>query len=165
MFKPLTALIVGLAGLVLFGLAANAGGESTVTLDEELGEIEAGDEIEVGFVVKQHGQDPVNEAFGESIEPIVIATNRDTGGQVKAEATQAGDVGHFVASLEFPTEGDWDIQITTMPLHNISNPERVNVAVADSGGFLGGVSILWAGVPLLAGGLALGAVAVRRARS
>ena len=118
------------AALAALATAASAiaGGWSTTTLDPMPEEIQEGEEFEVGFVVKQHGQDPVNDAFGEPLEPVVVATNADSGEEVEFVARQEGAEGHFVADVSLPSAGAWEWTIYTAPLENTSKLEPLTVS-------------------------------------
>jgi hypothetical protein len=159
------AFASGLVGALVLGFAVvQAGGSATVTLDEPLPEeVEEGDTFEVGFTVKQHGINAVNEAFGEPIEAVVVATNADTGEKVQVVATQEGPTGHFVANVELPKEGDWDWSMTTWPLENLTQFDEPTVA---SAGDSGSSNVLWAALGLpAAAAVVVGAMAVRRRRA
>ena len=110
LFVLLTALIAG---------SVSAGGWAEIILDDMPGEIHAGESMEVGFMVYQHGKTPVH-FLGEvdvAIEPVMTATNMETGETVEFTAVpDKGQVGHFYAQVTFPTEGEWQWQIEPLPL-------------------------------------------------
>jgi len=126
------ASVLVVLGLLLLATATAvlAGGWAVVTLDSPPGEIHAGEPWTVGFTVLQHGQTPVhNLGPGSPIEPLLIATNAD-GRRVEAQATPTEEVGHFVAEVTFPTEGDWEWTIHPNPLAGESLFEPLTVMAA-----------------------------------
>ena len=126
------ASVLVVVGLLLLATTAVvlAGGWAVVTLDSPPGEIHAGEPWTVGFTVLQHGQTPVhNLGPGSPIEPLLIATNAD-GRRVEAQATPTEEVGHFVAEVTFPTEGDWEWTIHPNPLAGESLFEPLTVMAA-----------------------------------
>ncbi len=96
------------ASLVLFALLALtipawAGGWAIVTLDTLPTQVVAGQPLTIGFVVRQHGQRPV-----EGLTPQITATRVDAYGSYAAMATAQGETGHYQATLTFPNAGTWD---------------------------------------------------------
>jgi len=126
------ASVLVVVGLLLLATATAvlAGGWAVVTLDSPPGEIHAGEPWTVSFTVLQHGQTPVhNLGPGNPVEPLLIATNAD-GRRVEAQATPTEEVGHFVAEVTFPTEGDWEWTIHPNPLAGESLFEPLTVMAA-----------------------------------
>lgn len=94
----------GLAFLALLSLAlpVAAGGWATATMDSGPIDPTVGTPVEIGFVLKQHGVTPI------SWEMVTFSgTNIETGEQVSVEAQPKGPVGHYVATVTFPSAGDW----------------------------------------------------------
>jgi hypothetical protein len=87
-----------------------AGGWAVITLDELPSNVVAGKPLTIGFTVLQHGITPMTD-----IEPIVTAKLSATETLV-VSAEPAGKPGHYMATLTFPKEGDWEwsIQAFTM---------------------------------------------------
>lgn len=109
-----------LLALIVFGLLitpAQAGGWAVVTLDSVPPEIRAGQRLDLGFMVRQHGVTPIDTAFNSSslMIPVLSATNQTTGEKVQAEAVKNGVKGHFSVAVSFPSAGDWQWQITPPP--------------------------------------------------
>ncbi len=128
--KRASVLVVVMLLLLATTAVVLAGGWAVVTLDSPPGEIHAGEPWTVGFTVLQHGQTPVhNLGPGSPIEPLLIATNAD-GRRVEAQATPTEEVGHFVAEVTFPTEGDWEWTIHPNPLAGESLFEPLTVMAA-----------------------------------
>ncbi len=105
-----------IAGLLLFPLAARAGGWALVTLDSLPAEPRAGQTLHVGFMVRQHGVTPIDSAFGtEPVTPRLTATNAESGESISVDARKDGPVGHFVVDVTFPSAGSWEWQIAPEP--------------------------------------------------
>ena len=126
---------IGLLLLLLVLLAttsaALAGGWAVVTLDAPPGEIRAGEPWTVGFTVLQHGQTPVHGfADGTPVEPLLVARNLDAGRRVEVMATPTEQVGHFIAEVTFPVEGEWTWTILPNPLAGDSAFEPLTVLPA-----------------------------------
>jgi hypothetical protein len=108
---------VGLMALAAGLLVATvqAGGWATVTLGKAIAEPRAGEMIDVGFTVKQHGVTPVHSAFGETINAVFVAQHQESGERLQVQATPAETVGHFVAQVSFPKAGTWLPEIIPAP--------------------------------------------------
>jgi hypothetical protein len=107
----------GLALLALLSLAlpAAAGGWATATMDSGPIDPTAGTPVEIGFVLKQHGETPI------SWEMVTYTgSNVDTGEQVSVEALPKGPVGHYVATVTFPSAGTWR---SSLALRDLLLPE------------------------------------------
>jgi len=87
-------------------MPAAAGGWAVVTLDELPTDVVAGQPVEIGFMVLQHGRTPV-----EGLTPVIIARNIETSATVRIEAGSSGDPGHYAATLTLPTPGEWSWKI------------------------------------------------------
>ena len=79
-----------------------AGGWAVITLDELPTGVVAGEPLTVGFVVLQHGKTPM-----DGLDPTITAklSNSES---FMVHAEPDGQPGHYVATLTFPTEGDWN---------------------------------------------------------
>ena len=82
-----------------FGSLASAGGWAVSTLDEVPVPI-AGEPIDVGFTIRQHGVTPVDMA-----EDVGITITLVGGAAQYFPAAGDGTVGHYVARVQFPTVG------------------------------------------------------------
>lgn len=96
-----TGLLVVLSAL-LAGRAL-AGGWAVVKLDSVPTAVEAGKEITIGFTVLQHGTSPM-----PNLGPYIKATHVSTGDQIRVDAVDQGEPGHYVAVLVFPKAGAWN---------------------------------------------------------
>jgi hypothetical protein len=99
-----------MVSMLLLASPALAGGWAIVTLDSLPQQVRAGQALHLGFMVRQHGQTPIN-----SVEPFLLATNRDTDEMLRIDGKQAGAVGHFEIDVTFPSAGTWEWQITPRP--------------------------------------------------
>ena len=96
-------LVLVTAGLVLFVAApAAAGGWAVSTLDQPPSSLVAGQDTQVGFMIRQHGKTPVNPDSGTIGIRLI---EQGTGRVYEFPATQTGPTGHFVATVRPPTAG------------------------------------------------------------
>ena len=99
-----TIFVIGLTLLLAmaFTIPALAGGWAVITLDELPGQVAANQPLEIGFMVRQHGVTPLG---GES--PVIRAHLANSTESVIVEASEEGEVGHYVATLTLPQTGEW----------------------------------------------------------
>lgn len=137
-----------LACLLLLGSAgaALAGDGGTVTVDAPPMPPAVGVPLTIRFVVYTHGQ-PIDRFGDRPVRPFLTATNRATGGSLRAEGRKDGDLGRFAVDVTFPSAGEWDLRIKAEPLMlgtwtgtTIVGPAAVAPAPASAaaGGGLGG---------------------------
>lgn len=95
-----------------------AGGWAVITLDELPGEIHAGENVHLSFMVRQHGETPVHDLGSPSmpIEPRLQAHNSTTGETLTITAVPEKEVGRFSLDVVFPSEGSWTWSISPDPL-------------------------------------------------
>ena len=98
----LATAALGLA--VLFVSPASAGGWALSTLDA-VPEPVAGQDVEVGFTVRQHGRTPVD------VEDAGITIRDASGAETSFAARHEGPSGHHVATVRFPAEGVFTWQV------------------------------------------------------
>jgi cytochrome c2 len=104
-----------------------------VTLDSLPTAPQAGEKLQLGFMVRQHGITPVNNAFGvEPLRPYLTATHQETGESIRAEARPEGPVGHFVVELRFPKPGTWQWQIRVEPFGTTQFEPLVVLAASET---------------------------------
>ncbi|MBC7879340.1 MAG: cytochrome c [Anaerolineales bacterium] len=148
-----TILAIGLTLLLAMAITvpALAGGWAVITLDEVPGDVEANQPIEIGFMVRQHGVTPLG---GES--PVIRAHLADSTESVIVEASEEGEVGHYVGTLILPKSGEWEWSIQaftgTQPMPALTVIEAT-VAVAESEPVA--PTPASNSLPLLAGGIGL----------
>jgi cytochrome c len=87
-----------------------AGGWAVITLDKLPTGVVAGAPLTIGFTVLQHGKTPMVD-----LHPTITATLSKSDSFV-VNAESEGQPGHYVATLTFPKEGNWNwsIQAFTM---------------------------------------------------
>jgi cytochrome c2 len=95
---------------LIIPISVFAGGWAVITLDELPTNVVAGEPLTVGFTVLQHGRTPMTD-----IGPTVTA-KLSLSEKMVVQAEPQGKPGHYVASLTFPKEGNWEwsIQAFTM---------------------------------------------------
>ena len=103
---------------------AHAGGWVVVTLDSLPGEVVAGQQTAIGFMVRQHGQNPI---AGQN--PKILLTHEATGERVSIAARDEGVTGHYVASILLPQSGAWDWKIEVWGEHMMPTLEVRPAAV------------------------------------
>jgi hypothetical protein len=102
--------IIAVVAILVLATPAYAGGWAVVTVDAVPAEPPAGQPIEIGFMVRQHGVTPIND-----VSTTLIATNKVTGEKVQASGKQSGAKGHFVVKVTFPGAGTWEWEIIPAP--------------------------------------------------
>src|SRR5918999_177331 len=103
--------VLALIALLALVLPAAAGGWASATIDSGPIDPTAGTPVDIGFTLKQHGQTPI------SWEMVTFtSTNAETGEQVSVEALPKGAVGHYVATVTFPSAGTWRSSLTLRDL-------------------------------------------------
>lgn len=104
--KTYKYLLVGLVFLssVLFLPVPGtfAGGWAVITLDKWPEEVVAGKPLQLGFMVRQHGQKP----WGYDAV-MVHAVHLQSRQKISVRAKAEGGAGHYQATLEFPQAGAW----------------------------------------------------------
>lgn len=99
--RTLVAVLVALVAILGIGGTAAAGGWAVTTLDATPVPV-PGEPVDVGFTIRQHGVTPIDIADGVAIE----VTDAD-GSVQRFPAQRQGVLGHYVASVVFPTAGDF----------------------------------------------------------
>lgn len=100
-------LVVVLLLALLAVVPAAAGGWAVITLDSLPENPTAGQPLEIGFMVRQHGFHPM-----DGLQPIVRLRNPATGERITLTADPDPDkAGHYQAVLNFPSEGTWEWSI------------------------------------------------------
>jgi hypothetical protein len=160
-----TILALTAIAVIVAPSTVGAGGWALSSLDP-LPPLAAGDDVEIGFTVLQHGATPVPlenlTAGGDSVGLTVTDAN---GNETFFPADPEGPVGHYVATVTVPAAGVATLS-TQMGWFGQSPPVEVEVsAAADAAGWPA-----WTGVALPAVAIACLAIVVfdvlagRRAR-
>jgi hypothetical protein len=145
--RSIFSFMVSLAAMLLLAAPALAGGWAVITLDSLPREVRAGQGLRLGFVIRQHGREPVNTDWeGRALKPVLTARKQaDVSGSaggtlilaaahssaqvaykgeaIRAEARQEGPVGHFVVDVVFPSAGAWEWEIAAPPFTIQGNQE------------------------------------------
>jgi hypothetical protein len=105
MRKLLTVAVLTLAALGMSS-PAGAGGWAVVSLDPLASAPVPERPFEVGFMLRQHGQTPVNDANAS-----IVVTAAD-GTMTRFPAHPAGTTGHHVATVTLPASGTyhWSVE-------------------------------------------------------
>ncbi|HWQ15767.1 MAG TPA: hypothetical protein VNL77_23400 [Roseiflexaceae bacterium] len=109
------ACTLALAALLALVAPVSAGGWAVVTLDELPAEVRAGQTVTLGFMVRQHGQTPIDVHTFEGRYPVLSATNLETRETISFEARKEGPEGHYVVDVTFPAAGGWAWRIAPEP--------------------------------------------------
>lgn len=124
-------ILIGLALVAGFGLltrSAMAGGWATVTLDTLPKTVRAGEQVQLGFVVRQHGDKPISFIGNDPLTPYLVATHTESKEQIKVDGRQDGEQGHFVLDVTFPKVGAWTFKIIPAPF-----PDPTEVGLGGEG--------------------------------
>jgi hypothetical protein len=105
--------------VLLSGSPASAGGWAVTTLDA-VPQPRAGQAIDVGFTIRQHGMTPVN------LDGVAIVV-RDGARDTVWPARRQGATGHYVARITFPAAGTvtWSVNQGWFPPQDLG---RIQVA-------------------------------------
>lgn len=156
-------LVVGL----LWAAPAKAGGWVVITLDGLPADVHAGETVNLGLMVRQHGQRPI-----DTVSPAALATNQETGETVRVEAEKGEGAGHFTLAIVFPTQGVWNVQITAEPFGQKLQLAPITVlptvtagttgSVQDGTGEVARVVLRWTSFGLLAAAVLLAFISARQ---
>ena len=112
--------------LLLVSSTAIAGGWADIKVDGgATTKPVAGKTLELGFTVLQHGVTPAG-----FVHPTVSITNVASGEHHDVVPTASGAVGHFVATVTFPSAGYWTWSVSTPELIVESVPVTMEVLTA-----------------------------------
>jgi hypothetical protein len=159
-------LLVGILLLLVPAAAALAGGWVVVTLESLPDQIYAGQPAAFSFMVRQHGRTPIH-----NVEPKLTATNTETGQQIEVKAKPMKELGRFMVTVDFLSEGvwEWSIQIpsfnhtaTFAPLTVLHGAEPAATAQTSPAALQWQMLGRWAGLALLVTAVILFAVSRRR---
>jgi hypothetical protein len=99
--RVVVAALVAVIAALGADSSASAGGWAVSSLDE-LPVAVAGEPVDVGFTVLQHGVSPV-----DLTEDVGIEVTAADGTTSYFPATAEGSVGHYVATVTFPADGQY----------------------------------------------------------
>ena len=110
--RIMRAAAAALLLLTLGATAVVAGGWATIVPDDAAAPVpRAGEDVEYGFTVLQHGVTPAGFE-----DPTLRLTNTITGETFDVPAEPSGAAGHFVARFTFPSAGTWSYGIQLQQL-------------------------------------------------
>ncbi len=115
--------LAALAGLA-FASVALAGGWAQVTVTDFPSDPPAGEETTIGLSVLQHGETPISWS-----NLTVIATDEVSGTVIRTEAEAMGPEGSYVATIVFPSSGEWILTFDAADLV-MEGSSVINVAPA-----------------------------------
>jgi len=117
-----TGFLIGLTLILTltFTIPAFAGGWAVITLDELPNGVIAGEPLEIGFIVRQHGVTPM-----AGLDPVISARLPGLAETVTAKAKADGKVGHYVATLTLPQAGEWEWTIQAFTVNQPMPPLTV----------------------------------------
>lgn len=101
--RQILPLLIGCVLLLLLATPAFAGGWAVVTVDELPPSLRTGEPMTLGFMVRQHGQHPIN------LDRVVLtATPLSGGATLTFTAHQEGAEGHYIVEVLLPKAGTWE---------------------------------------------------------
>ena len=106
MKKSVLLAVLVIAMALVASRPASAGCCVIASLDSLPGNVVAGEPVSLGFTVHYFGEKP------NYLKPEVIATEVVGRGSVRTVSISDGVPGHYVATLVFPSAGDWRWTIT-----------------------------------------------------
>ena len=125
--RILRAAAAAILLLTLGATAVLAGGWATIVPDDAATlEPRAGEDVEYGFTVLQHGVTPAGWE-----QPTMRLTNTITGETFDVPAERSGADGHFVARFTFPSAGTWTYGVELRDLAVETQPVTATVLDAD----------------------------------
>jgi hypothetical protein len=136
--RSIFAFAVVILAMLALAVPALAGGWAIVTLDSLPREVRAGENLQLGFMVRQHGKTPTNRDLdGNPLKPVLTAikqagaatTQAKAADSIRAEARQQGPTGHYVVELAFPSDGVWAWQIALPTFYVQDSPSGQNAAI------------------------------------
>lgn len=129
--KLLLALWLVILAALAVGVPAFAGGWAVITLDEWPGALTAGTELNIGFMVRQHGITPMADL---DPAPTLTLRNPVSAEELVIEAKPQGEAGHYVARVRLPDSGEWQWSIQAFTMDQPMPPLQVSAAKTASAG-------------------------------
>ena len=127
-----TLLVLTAMAVIVAPSTAGAGGWAVSSLDP-LPPMEAGDDVEIGFTVLQHGVRPVALAdLTAGGETVGLTVTDAAGDEAFFPAMPEGAVGHYVATITVPAAGVATLS-TQMGWFGSSPPVEIEVSPVTSG--------------------------------
>lgn len=152
------ALSVALLATFMVASVAASGGWAQVSATNVPVDPPVGQETTIGLNVLQHGVTPVSWPG-----ITVVATEATSGAVIRAAATASGPEGSYVATLVFPTAGEWTLTFESKDLimeGSAAMHVAAAAAAAPATGSAPATAPAFDVLPLLLALLAVGAVMV-----
>jgi hypothetical protein len=136
--RSIFAFVVAILAMLALAAPTLAGGWAVVTLDSLPREVHAGERLQLGFMVRQHGKTPTNKDLdGKPLKPVLSAikqggaatTQAKAAETISVEARPQGPTGHYVVDLAFPSAGSWAWQIALPTFYVQDSPSGQNAAI------------------------------------
>lgn len=127
--KMLIAAAVAVILLVVAITPALAGGWAVLTLDELPQNVQAGQEVTIRFMIRQHGVTPFTGA-----EPVVEAKQPNSNLLQEFKAVELPEPGHYQAVIKLPKAGVWRWTINGFGEHPMPDLNVLPASVVPTGG-------------------------------
>ena len=89
--RSIFAFVVAILAMLALVAPALAGGWAVVTLDSLPREVHAGERLQVGFMVRQHGKTPTNKDLdGKPLKPVLSAIKQGGAATTQAKGPLPG---------------------------------------------------------------------------
>lgn len=150
--RPRSLISLPIAALITFAVAgvAAAGGWATATLDPPPDNPVAGEPVEMGFTLMQHGMTPMDWGVA-----TFVVIDGESGERTDYRATLSDPPGHWTVEVSFPDNGTYRFEV----LHDVAiqsvNVAETTLAVGASGISSTSAATPSVGLAALAGALGL----------
>lgn len=124
--------IAAVAATAAFALPspAAAGGWAVTSLDPIATAPVAGEDVAVGFTIRQHGRTPV------VVDDVAIVVTDAAGERTRFAAVPDGPVGHYLATIQLPAAGtyEWSVEQGWFGPQDLGTLDVAGAATAAAGG-------------------------------
>ena len=154
-WATLVSVVAGVA-IATLGAASSAAGGWAVTTVDPFDPPAAGEEVDIGFTILQHGRTPVD------VDGVVIFVEDERGNSTQFAAVPEGTVGRYRATIEFPDSGTYHWSV----VQGWFGSQDLGTLDIESGGSASASSTAWRAAPLavVAGAGIAGTLAWRHTR-
>jgi len=114
---------VAMLAMLWLTATAFAGGWAVTTIDPLPPGMQAGQTYDIGFMMRQHGVTPIADAT-----PRVNISLGDR--QLSFPGKPDGPVGHYVAGVTFPVDGEWQWSVDQRPFPQTQSLGAVTIIAA-----------------------------------
>lgn len=145
------ALPMALCAALAVAGVATAGGYATATMDPPPDEPVAGEPVQLGFTLMQHGVTPTN--WGRAVFSVI---DIDTSERTSYPATPSGAGGHWTVEVIFPAVGNYRFEVThDLQIESVNLTETTLAVGAPGTGTTAATAAPSVGLAALAGALGL----------